>query len=46
LKTKENENLTSEQKAGIALNEAERLERCNRVEKNWQLKKLEKKTKK
>jgi hypothetical protein len=34
------------QKAGIAQHEAERLERCRRVEKNWQLKKLEKKTKK
>jgi hypothetical protein len=45
LKTKENE-LTEEQKAGIALHEAERLERCKRVEIKWEEKKKLKKLKK
>lgn len=33
------------QKAGIALHERERLERCKRVEKNWEIKKELKKKK-
>lgn len=41
-----NQNLSEEQKAGIALHEHERLERCKRVEINWKLKKELKKKKK
>ena len=34
------------QRAGIALHESERLERCKRAEENWKLKKELKKKKK